>query len=390
MIFLNLLNHFKINYLKIKKKIKKAIKDNKIISGSGGSNNIIIDIDNYILKIIPYFLNPLLKINPNNDYLESNIYIKLTDEFILTNKTPHIIGIFKKYYIDDIKIIFPNKCLTIDDELLKNKENNNKKLCYLKDSYYQKLLDNKLSILVLEKCNDSISSIIYILLTSKISFKKKIIQFENILYRIIFQLIFTLTLITDKYPNFIHNDLFLRNILANYYYNYNNNDYIEYNLNNKKYYLPANGIYIKINDFGYTLNILNQNSTLENEIKYSINNSFEINNKYRDIYTFFFDLYDGPNIGSLSIKSLINKYVKKNQKDKYLICLQNVIGNFFDYITIDEIHKNKLGILDNIWSISKSKILMKTVKQPKEYFISNIFNFYTIKPYNINIINIYN
>jgi hypothetical protein len=388
MYFLNLLYNFKINYLKIKKKIKKAIKNNKLILGSGGSNNIIIDIDNYILKIIPYFIYPLLKINTNNDYLESEIYIKLTDEFILTNKTPHIVGILKKYYIDDIKILFP-KCYSIDDELLNNKKNN-KYLCYLKDNYDKNLLNNKLPILVLEKCNDSISSIIYLVLTSKIPFKKKIINFENILYRIIFQLIFTLILITDEYPNFIHNDLFLRNILANYYDNYNKNDYIEYNYNDKKYYLPANGIYIKINDFGYTLNILNKNSTLENEIKYSVDNLFEINNKYRDIYTFFFDLYDGPNIGSLSIKSLINKCIKIKKKNIYLNCLQNVISTFFNYEIIDEIHKNNLGILDNKWNISKSKILMKTVKQPKEYFKLNIFDYYTIKPKNINIINVYN
>ena len=143
--YINSLKKFNINYNNIKYNIIKAIKKYFIISGSGGSNNIIISESNYIIKIIPIILNPLLKINKNNDYLESYIYIKLTDEFIKTNVTSHIVSIYKKYYIDNINIIFPDKCLTLDEKLMKKNiyhyyDNN---ICYLKKLNNNNLLDKK-------------------------------------------------------------------------------------------------------------------------------------------------------------------------------------------------------------------------------------------------------
>jgi len=392
--FINSLKKFNINYNDIKYNIIKAIKKYFIISGSGGSNNIIISEYNYIIKIIPIILNPLLKNNNNNDYLESNIYIKLTDEFIKTNITPHIVSIYKKYYIDDINIIFPDKCLTLDEKLMKKNiyhlyDNN---ICYLKKLNNNNLLDKKkIHILILEKCSYNINICIYNLFNSKLPIKQKLNNFKKILYRIIFQLLFTLTVIKKKYPNFIHNDLFLRNILAINYTKYNNNDYIEYNLLKKKYYLPANGIFIKLNDFGYSLNILNKNSTLEKEIIYSVNNQFELYNNYRDVYTFFFDLYDGQNIGSLSLKSLIYKYIKNKIKQKqYINVLHKTLINFFNYKIINKIKNKQKNILDDLWNISESSILMNTVKQPKEYFNNDTFKFYTIKPKYCNIIKTYN
>ena len=44
-----------------------------------------------------------------------------------------------------------------------------------------------------------------------------------------FQIIFTLAIIQEKYPSFVHHDFFLRNILGKIIYEYEDNDYAEYN-----------------------------------------------------------------------------------------------------------------------------------------------------------------
>jgi hypothetical protein len=184
---------------------------------------------------------------------------------------------------------------------------------------------------------------------------------------------FTLGKIQLGYPNFIHNDLFLRNVLATVVNEYEPTDYVEYDYNGKKYYLPANGIYIKINDFGYTLNILKHNSTLENEIKQSSNNLFEIKNNLRDVYTFLFDLYDGSGMGGDSVKTIITNQIKDTNHKKLLMSsFKKQIGVFLNYKIIDKIQLLNESLF-GIWNISNSKILMDTIKTPNQYFKKNVF-----------------
>ena len=200
----------------------------------------------------------------------------------------------------------------------------------------------------------------------------------------------TLGKIQLEYPDFVHNDLFLRNVLAVNILDYEPTDYVEYNHLGKKYYLPANGIYIKLNDFGYSLNILPSNSTLENEIKNTPNNNFEIKNPLRDVYTFLFDMYDGPGFGSQSVKTVINNQIKDNKlKSALTTNFKKQIGMFFNYKQIDKIHSLNIGILDMLWNISESKILMGTVKKPNDYFKLNLFKHYTILPDNCRVVKIY-
>jgi hypothetical protein len=201
---------------------------------------------------------------------------------------------------------------------------------------------------------------------------------------------FTLGQIHLQYPDFIHNDLFLRNILAIVITDYDIKDYVQYNHMGKKYYLPANGIYIKINDFGYALNILDKNSTLENEIKQTSHSNFEINNKLRDVYTFLYDVYDVQGLGSLSVKTIITDYVKNNEENKkFMETFKKQIGLFFDYAIIDKIQSKNMGVLDWIWNISESKILSKTIKKPNDYFKANLFNFFLQLPDECRVVKIY-
>lgn len=348
--FTDKLEHYHANYSQIRQAIIKGIKRKMLVMGSGGSNNFVVYNSNYVCKIIPYNYDPNLKNQLNNDYLEGDIYKKFTELYIKTYRTPHIVGIYNKYIINNIKFIFPNKCLSLDEKLLKplNHELSSlDKLCNLKKNYNKGLLKNKIATLVLENCPTSISQAMSELLRRKNNLKQKIIEFTNLIRRIIFQFIFTMSIIQDDNPDFIHNDMFLRNILGVDEYSYETNDYVQYNYKSKSYYLPANGLYIKINDFGYSLNIIDKKSTLIDTINNTINNIFEIKNPYRDVYTFFFDLYDGPNVGSESLKTVIYTDIKnKKIQDIFVKILKKELEKYFNYKTIERIqfYSNTLSI----------------------------------------------
>jgi len=384
---------FNSDYFAIKKTIKKAIKEKSVTLGSGGSSNIVILRPDFVIKLIPDKKNFLLKVKPNNDYLETEIYSKLTQDFLLTDKIPHIVGLYKKYILEDIKIALPHKCLTLDERIMvpfHKKDYITEKLCDIKKSFEEKHIEKKATIIVLENCPTTIQEQLQILLGRKQKPEEKTQKFNQFIKRIIFQFMITLGKIQLEYPDFIHNDLFLRNVLAVNVFEYEPADYVEYNHLGKKYYLPANGIYIKLNDFGYSLNLLKQNSTLANEIVNSTNNTFEIKNPVRDVYTFLFDLYDGPGMGAQSVKTIINNQIKDNKLKNILLAnFKKHIGMFFNYKLIDKIHSLNIGSLDWLWNISESKKLMDTVKKPNDYFKLNLFKNFMTLPDNCRVVKIY-
>jgi hypothetical protein len=387
-------NSFVSNYFLIKKEIKKAVKEKSVTFGSGGSSNIIILRPDYAIKIIPDKKNFLLKVKPNNDYLESEIYKKLTQEYLLTNRTPHIVGLYKKYILEDITLALPHKCLTLDERIMlpfHKRDDINERLCDVKKSYEEKQIDKKATIIVLENCPTTIHEQLQNLLGKKQKIEEKVHNFNLFIRRVLFQFMLTLGQIQQDYPDFIHNDLFLRNILAVNVIEFEPTDYVEYNHLGRKYYLPANGIYIKLNDFGYSLNLLKHNSTLENEIKQTTSTTnFEIQNPLRDTYTFLFDLYDGPGVGSQSVKTVIANQIKDTNHKKILMAnLRKQIGLFFNYKLIDKIHSNNVGSLDWLWNISESKLLMGTVKKPNDYFRLKLFNNLMVLPDNCRVVKVY-
>ncbi len=387
------IKNFNSDYKKIKHEIKVGIKKNKLVFGSGGSANVIVLNDDFVLKIIPKFINNNLKKQKNNDELEAEHYRIFTEQFILKNITPHFVGLFKKYTLEDVKFIFPNKCLSLDEKIklpFDKKDEGVDRLCDLKTCYYRQTLEKKASILVLENCPTSIGEQIATILKTK-DFNLLIHNLVQIMRRVIFQVIFSLSVVTDKYPYFIHNDFFLRNILAVDENSYDPGDYVQYNYKSKSYYIPANGIYIKINDFGYSLNVVKQESSLVSEISQNPFTAFELKNNKRDIYSFLYDLYDGNGLGANSIKMLINIHVKnKDKRKKILGHVKKEIGKYLDYKTIDKYNKYNKNVIDWTWSIGESKILMNTVKKPNEYFKTNSFDTYTKLPDNGRVVKIFN
>lgn len=89
-----------LRYDKISCNVVDQFKIKKIIFGSGGSNNIILDVDDLnknnklIIKIIPDFIYFNVKIKPNHDQLEIKFYQFFTKKYLLTARTPHIVGIY--------------------------------------------------------------------------------------------------------------------------------------------------------------------------------------------------------------------------------------------------------------------------------------------------------
>ena len=361
--------------LKKKYNKKDRIKFNKnikFIGGSGGSQNLIFLSKKYVYKIIPYNKkHKSHKIRKNNDQKEIKIYKILTDEFILKNKTPHIVGYYDKYKINLTDIF--GKCPPLKQQFLKdtkklfkNEVDSNK--CILKKKYKNGNIKNIADVIVIEKCPHTIQDYILNILKSNNKYKYKILK--ETIDIVSFQVIFTLAVIQEKYPSFVHNDLFLRNIMGNIQ-KHKSNEFNEYKFKNKTFYLPATGLSIKINDFGETLSKPNMISTLIFNKSKEMNEE-KINCPKCDLFNFFHDFYDGQDLGAKSVTTMIKKKSKKNK-----LYIRKVFSKYIDVNTIDKINIKNRKKFNWTWYINDIPFLKKMIKTPEQYLNSNIFNKYT-------------
>ena len=120
----------KIHHLKFSCNITNLFTIKKIMFGSGGSNNIIISVrdkdnDRLIIKIIPNLVYINVKKKPNNDQLEIKFYQFFTQKYILTDRTPHIVGVYNYQHCSKIDKLLTNIrsskkiCPTYEDRLTK-------------------------------------------------------------------------------------------------------------------------------------------------------------------------------------------------------------------------------------------------------------------------------
>lgn len=375
----------KQKYKKTHHNLQKIITNDNIFFGSGGSSNIIVIHDDIVLKIIPDFKKLTnQKIKPNNDQTEIKFYDFFTDKFVVPCITPHIVGFYDHYKLNDIKILFPKKCLTKSESLLVNPKSipvTTQRLCGLKQEYDVGEIIPKADILVLEKCSSSIEKEINNILNTK---KNMVDNLNNFINRTMFQFMYTLAVIQDMYPRFIHNDMFLRNILGITETSFCDNDYVEYKYKNKSYYLHANGFYLKINDFGYSLNPPHITSTLLDSVKDEPLRNMSYDDNLRDVFTFVFDYYDGANLGHLSVMEMI-----KDKSHDVKKAIRNTFKKYIKVKTIDKINKINRQKLAWMWNIKDVPLLRKTVVQPKRYFDFGVFKEYTVLPPNGKIVMTY-
>jgi hypothetical protein len=386
--------------------INKQFEINRVLVGSGGSNNIILDVLNkekypLIIKVIPSMVYHNVKKNPDYDQLEIKFYQFFTKKYLLTDRTPHIVGIYGHQHCDHIdklinSVLRPgDTCPTYTDKLTKQLDipHAQNMLCDLLLRYQNKLVDSIFDLISLEYCSYELNNVIDFFMDhlSKSSGKNtKLItsDFMYVLDRILFQLIFTLAIIKDDYPGFLHGDFFIRNILISLEQEYQPNDYVAYHYKQKIFYLPANGEYAKINDFGYTLIVDELVPNVYDSDKHSFKlwhkNPF---NHKTDIFNLLHDLYDGQGLGTTSINTYATILKIPNKK------MKPILEFLSKYIKIDEIDKiNKVNkqLLDDTWDIDELDILENTVQTPDQYLMKNTFKDLQVLPEGANIVKHYN
>lgn len=402
--FINLYREFK--NMKLGCDITKFFKINRILFGSGGSINIILDVvdkhnNKLILKVIPDMIYVNTKIKPDRHLLEIKFYQFLTQKYILTDRTPHIVGIFNHQVCPNLNkflnTIKPSKkkCPSYEDRLMKNIDIGlvNHKICGLLLETEMKLLNSTFDIILMERCDDDFSHIIDFFMTqikstSGARLKNITDDFIYNLSRVLFQLIFTLAIIKDDYPGFIHGDFFVRNILVSFENMYKDNDYVAYHYKQKIFYLPANGVYAKMNDFGLTI-IANElePSTHKDEKdldKYYHKNPF---NQKTDIFNLLHDIYDGQNLGTMSINGLAEELKIPIKK---ITPIKNFLRHLFSVNIIDHINNTNMNLLNETWDIDNITVLEKTVQTPDKYLTKNYFETFQHLPADAKIIRHFN
>ena len=336
---------YKLKYLQLKEQIeqsqiggKKNIcslpKDAKLFFGSGGSTGIIAILPKgNALKYFPVISASKYKkskTDSQNDYNNYEIQVikELTKNVINKNLTPHIIT-----YINDFKCNHsPNNifkdCPSYTEYLLSKKKSSKK--CDLIYKGHPKIYGNSMCVLEMEKAKSSLSDELV-----QIS-KKSWPSIESFLDKLIFQVFYTLESIKLVYPNYTHNDLFIRNILTKEN-KQPQNSYFRYYYKKYVFDVPANGVFIAFNDFG--MNVLNQTFLNKNNIKEKA-----LVNPYREYFAILFDVYNGGNLGGSSLYKLIKDKDNLYKLDKYF-------KKFINVKVIKKIIKNnKKSHLDWDWN----------------------------------------
>lgn len=340
-----------------------------LLFGHGGSQSVIaITKDNKVYKYFPLITNQVdsdeVTEKKRNEYYKEILILQLlTKHFIETNKTPHLVQVYKTYYCDEVPKSFFKNCLKYSEYLLS--KNEAEPICNYIYQYYPNFVNKGMHIANLEYCDNNLGNHIYEIST------KSIDEIKIFLDRLFFQVIFTLEIIRKKYPLFMHGDLFIRNILTIKNDNYKDDEYVKYIVNTKEYYLPANGLFIKLNDFGET------QLSKEIEEKYTPERRVidQETGMYRDWFNILYDVYNGQNLGGFSLLSLFprgQKIILKN-RDKIKF-IKKYFNRFMDVAKIDKIiDNNKKVYLDYDWQNTYDASVVKLLKLQKPNDILKYF-----------------
>ena len=277
------------------------------------------------------------------NYAENRL-IFLFEELVLNFNTPHLILPIISY-----KTSFKN--LNIDNLTIFNNSKKNM-MDFNKYSIFEDV-----TLYLTEWCdNDTLSSFLNIN-------REKFIKNPYLWNNLLFQLIYTLTVIQLKYPNFRHNDLHLGNILVSSYYTKGFNLY-KIKLENKvyEYYIPNVGFQIKLWDFDWAclepdiINIkaLMAKKNMKNRTydlffilsKIEVNYKKIMENNYKTEHLLFFEDYRKDiKPEDIMIKDNHNKVLKTNKETEIAesILLYHSIKNkyslFYNYLNKDKVDK---------------------------------------------------
>ena len=338
-------------------------KNAKLYYGSGGSYAIIAVLKNVAYKYFPVLIRPedskekmVKQINKNKYEIE--VIKELTNKIIKPKLSPHIIKYYDFHKCNEIPHNIFKDCTSYSKMLL-HKDKPIKKCDMLYRGHPVKVY-KPMYILEMEKADGSLEEFI-----EKLA-KKRWNTIEKALNILFFQIFYTLENIKLIYPDYRHNDLFIRNIIL-INTNYIDTDYIRYHYKNLVFDVPANIIYIKLNDFG--MNDLSSKFYKKNKIDVPF-----IKNPHRDYFSIIYDIYNGSNLGGKSLLSLI-----KN-KDK----IKNIDEYFNKFINIKNIKKiienNHKHHLDWDWTktLDKNVVELLGIKD-SDYYLKHFVKIFPYK-----------
>lgn len=359
-----LYRRYKNRYIALKRggDNKKCIidKTDRVLFGDGGSSAIIvISNDKKVYKIFTlYHYDPDIKleehIKEDNEKIDTeiNIYMNITKNIIDKKICSHFVRYISSHECVDADKLFDICPKYVD--FMKIDDNIKPKMCvnYYKN-YPERKINNNYRVIELEYCNYSCTDFI------KDISKLPEIFIEQYLDIFFFQIIYSIVSIQQVYPYFTHNDLFMRNILG--LKEKDNNNFYEYEYNKKIYYVPVKRFYPKINDFGMSnLDDKNKNTKL-------------YKSDYKDIYNILFDVYNGGNLGSMSLTELC-----KDNPDKIKF-IKDYFSTFFDVNIIDEYKLRSRNEMNWNWSniLDQEYLDSIKIKKPSDLLDNYFYNIFS-------------
>lgn len=203
------------------------------------------------------------------------LMLKLLSDFVINRCTPHFvlpIYTFNTSITNFIKV--PPHIIDLNDE----KNEMYKKFV---ERYHDGEFEEIVSVLISEWCNGG-DLLDYI----RRNYAKMTFRDWKV---IIFQILFTLALVHEKYPSFRHNDMKANNILVHYTNIKNNktNSFYRYKIDNVAFIIPNIGLQIKIWDFDFAcIDGIVENNKVNSDWTKKINITKK-QNQYYDMHYFF-------------------------------------------------------------------------------------------------------
>lgn len=332
----------------------KLPKSAKIFFGSGGSEAIIALTSDRAYKYFPISINSFdnnstIKRTQSEVRYEIRAIKELTKILVDTDRSPHIIQYYAEHKCKKAPYDIIKDCKSFKDHLMSKRHDKKCEMLVYRRAPRQ--LIAPMHVLEMEKADGSLGGEM-----EKVS-KKRWSDIEMFADILLFQTLYTLEAIKTKYPDYQHNDLFIRNILT-IDKGYHKGQYIRYHYNNKIYDVPAHILYVKLNDFG--LNHFSKGFSKKNNL--IINHKVALS-PHKDIFCLLYDIYNGNGIGGSSFTKLINNKDKLKSLDKYF-------NRFMNVKALKKIIKNsKKRFVDWNWNITLDRAVCKLfkIKTNKQY-----------------------
>lgn len=175
----------------------------------------------------------------------------LKEKLLSTRATPCIVELVYAHKCDKVSLMARHVCkLDSNDALITNPSDDMiNYICEFRNMIAAGIAHDAMSFLILERCDMTIDDFVKKHGTNPIAIA--------IVESLLFQVVLTLTLIHDVYPEFKHYDLHSDNVMVkfdpNYEFDNSQPSYLIYKRKGKKYYVPYFGIIPKIIDFGHAV-----------------------------------------------------------------------------------------------------------------------------------------